>query len=585
MGQRLNIIIVAEGAIDENGHKISSNRLQHLVEDRLQYDTRITILGHVQRGGNPSAFDRILATRMGVEAVVAILDTTTNSEPSVISINGNKICRIPLKKSVELTSSIKDAYAKKDYECVMHLRGPNYVKNLNNYLMMSKLYMKCPSIHLDALHPKIYIVNVGAPACGINACVRSLTKLFILNKCIVYHVKNGLNGFIDNEIYTANWSNTNYWIHEGGSLLGTNRNTPKKIGIDVLAEKFKMRNINCLIIIGGYEAFLSVVQMEEARKDHSEFRIPIGIIPATISNNVPGTTLCIGSDTALNEITYTCDRLKQSATGTRKRVFIVETHGGFCGYLATMAGLSSGADAAYIFEKKIDVQDIKNDAEHLVQKMSEGTERGIILRCEKASKNYDIHFMRAIFEEIGQDSFDTRINVIGHIQQVLILHFAIGRSREALLYKYINRSGSLNTPAKIKITGRPSKLTCKERRRIIRKASKFVLSARDIRDELDLNSSGGSPSAFDRALASKFATFTVNFVMNLFKEKEIASNCDINSYEDSESAFIIGIESCTKATPVKIVYQNADNVHRIPKNQWWMCTQNLLRILAKHELC
>lgn len=63
----------------------------------------------------------------------------------------------------------------------------------------------------------------------------------------------------------------------------------------------------------------------------------------------------------------TCDRIKQSAAGTKRRVFIVETMGGYCGYLATMAGLAAGADAAYIFEEKISIKDLE------VSSSSDGT--------------------------------------------------------------------------------------------------------------------------------------------------------------------------------------------------------------------
>lgn len=62
VGQRLNIIIVAEGAIDRNGDPITAEQIKKVVVDNLQQDTRITVLGHVQRGGNPSAFDRILVS-------------------------------------------------------------------------------------------------------------------------------------------------------------------------------------------------------------------------------------------------------------------------------------------------------------------------------------------------------------------------------------------------------------------------------------------------------------------------------------------------------------------------------------------
>lgn len=83
------------------------------------------------------------------------------------------------------------------------------------------------------------------------------------------------------------------------------------------------------------------------------------MVPATVSNNVPGSDFSIGSDTALNTITDTCDSIKQSASGTKRRVFIIETMGGYCGYLANMGALAAGADAAYIFEEPFDIRDLQ----------------------------------------------------------------------------------------------------------------------------------------------------------------------------------------------------------------------------------
>lgn len=124
------------------------------------------------------------------------------------------------------------------------------------------------------------------------------------------------------------------------------------------------------------------LELVQAREKYEEMCIPMVVIPATVSNNVPGSDFSIGADTALNTITsvsswleqvgssaadhqnilsppQTCDRIKQSAAGTKRRVFIVETMGGYCGYLATMAGLAAGADAAYIFEEKFNIRDLE----------------------------------------------------------------------------------------------------------------------------------------------------------------------------------------------------------------------------------
>ncbi len=147
-------------------------------------------------------------------------------------------------------------------------------------------------------------------------------------------------------------------------------------------------------MIGGFEAFHSVLQLTEARDKYPEFRIPMVILPATISNNVPGTDFTLGADTALNEITEICDRIRQSAAGTKRRIFIVETMGGYCGYLATMAGLAGGCDAAYIHEEKFDINELLRHLDILKNKIIKGKiERGLILRNEKANENYTTDFI------------------------------------------------------------------------------------------------------------------------------------------------------------------------------------------------
>nr|KAF6374911.1 phosphofructokinase, muscle [Pipistrellus kuhlii] len=148
-----------------------------------------------------------------------------------------------------------------------------------------------------------------------------------------------------------------------------------------------------------------------------ELCIPFVIIPATVSNNVPGSDFSVGADTALNTICTTCDRIKQSAAGTKRRVFIIETMGGYCGYLATMAGLAAGADAAYIFEEPFTIRDLQANVEHLVQKMKTTVKRGLVLRNEKCNENYTTDFIFNLYSEEGKGIFDSRKNVLGHMQQ------------------------------------------------------------------------------------------------------------------------------------------------------------------------
>ena len=75
-----------------------------------------------------------------------------------------------------------------------------------------------------------------------------------------------------------------------------------------------------------------------------------------------------------------CDKIKLSATGTKKRVFVVETMGGYCGYLATLSALAGGADAAYIFEEEFGIKDLQGDVEHMKHKIEDGVQRGLFIR-------------------------------------------------------------------------------------------------------------------------------------------------------------------------------------------------------------
>ena len=137
-GQRLNIIIVSEGAIDREGHPITAEGVKKVVVDRLGMDTRVTVLGHVQRGGAPSAFDRLLGCRMGAESVLALVEAKPDTEPCVVTLVGNVAVRVPLMACVEKTQAVTKAMAEKNWELAIQLRGRSFTTNLQTYRMLSR---------------------------------------------------------------------------------------------------------------------------------------------------------------------------------------------------------------------------------------------------------------------------------------------------------------------------------------------------------------------------------------------------------------------------------------------------------------
>ncbi|XP_032359461.1 ATP-dependent 6-phosphofructokinase, platelet type isoform X8 [Etheostoma spectabile] len=411
--KRLNIIIVAEGAIDRNNAPITTDYVKDLVVKCLGFDTRVTILGHVQRGGTPSAFDRILASRMGVEAVLALLETTANTPACVVSLCGNQSVRLPLMECVQMTQEVQRAMDGKRFEEAVKLRGRSFENNLKTYKLLAH---RKPESELPVSNFNVAVLNVGAPAAGMNAAVRSAVRVGISEGHKMFAVSDGFEGFYKGQIKEIKWADVGGWTGQGGSLLGTKRTLPAK-HIDKIAEQMRMHNINALLIVGGFEGFLSLLELLTARGKYDEFCVPMVMVPATVSNNVPGSDLSIGADTALNAITTTCDRIKQSASGTKRRVFIIETMGGYCGYLASVGGLAAGADAAYIYEEPFDIRDLQANVEHLTEKMKTSIQRGLVLRNENCNENYTTDFIYQLYSEEGRGVFDSRKNVLGHMQQ------------------------------------------------------------------------------------------------------------------------------------------------------------------------
>nr|XP_021145685.1 ATP-dependent 6-phosphofructokinase, platelet type [Columba livia] len=384
--KRLNIIIVAEGAIDCHNKPITSEKVKDLVVQRLGFDTRVTILGHVQRGGTPSAFDRILASRMGVEAVLALLEATPATPACVVSLSGNQAVRLPLMECVQMTQEVQKAMDEGRFLEAVRLRGRSFENNLNTYKLLSH---KKPDAELPKTNFNVAVLNVGAPAAGMNAAVRAAVRVGITEGHKMFAVIDGFEGFARGKIKEISWGDVGGWTGQGGSILGTKRTLPAKY-LEKIADQMRTNNINALMVIGGFEAYESCLQLHEARSRFEEFCVPICVLPATISNNVPGTDFSIGTDTALNAIVETCDH---------------------------MGALAAGADAAYIFEEQFDIRELQANVEHLTEKMKTSIQRGLVLRNENCNENYTTDFIYQLYSEEGKGVFDCRKNVLGHMQQ------------------------------------------------------------------------------------------------------------------------------------------------------------------------
>jgi 6-phosphofructokinase 1 len=180
---------------------------------------------------------------------------------------------------------------------------------------------------------------MGAPAGGMNAATRTAVRYCIRQGHHPLAIHNGFRGLLDDNVNEFSWLGVDAWMARGGSELGTNRTLPS-FDLGGVAAKFQEYRFDALMMIGGFEAFTALLELEEGRKHYPAFHIPMVHLPATISNNVPLTEYSLGSDTSLNALVDACDAIKQSASASRNRVFVIETQGGKCGYIASMGALA-----------------------------------------------------------------------------------------------------------------------------------------------------------------------------------------------------------------------------------------------------
>ncbi|KAK9454315.1 phosphofructokinase-domain-containing protein [Dipodascopsis uninucleata] len=419
-GKRKTIVIVAEGAIDDNLTPITAGTVKDLLVEKLGLDTRITTLGHVQRGGTAVAFDRLLSTLQGVDAVDAVLESTPSTPSPMIGITENKISRKPLMESVALTKSVAAAIDSKNFDKAMSLRDTEFAEYLQAFRSTTMIDNELELLPIEK-RLNIAIINVGAPAGGMNAATRAAACYCLSRGHKPFAIHNGFTGLIQHDsVRELNWLDVDNWVIRGGSEIGTNRNLPD-VDIGLVAYHFQKHSFDGLMIVGGFEAFMSLYQLEQARASYPAFRIPMTCLPATISNNVPGTEYSIGSDTCLNALVDYCDAIKQSANASRRRVFVVEVQGGRSGYIASYAGLCVGALAVYTPEKGINLKMLEKDIEHLRENFAqdEGKNRAgkLILRNEKASKIYTTELIADIIRDEAAGRFEARTANPGHVQQ------------------------------------------------------------------------------------------------------------------------------------------------------------------------
>ena len=412
-GRRHSVVIVAEGAHDSANRPISSEHVRQLLEERLGEDVRVTILGHVQRGGAPSAFDRSMSSILGHAAVEEVLAATPQSVPQLLGIRDNRVAKVPLMECVARTRELAERIAARDHDTALMMRGNSYTEMIHVFRSISRAL---PSPQTRRRPARIALLNVGGLAPGMNAIAGAAVRLGLDRGYTMLGIDGSFRGLMDGDVRELEWGDVEGWSSLGGAELGISRHVPTVEDLDAIGRGLEDQRVHGLLIIGGWDAFEAAHTMDRERERYPAFDIPTICLPATIDNNIPNSELSVGADSALNLIVDSIDRVRQAGTASR-RCFVVETMGGFCGYLALLGGLSGGAVRVYLHEEGITLKELAHDVERMVESFRAGQRRFLTVLNERASPMYTSEFLCRLFEQESQGLFDARELVLGQTQQ------------------------------------------------------------------------------------------------------------------------------------------------------------------------
>lgn len=263
---------------------------------------------------------------------------------------------------------------------------------------------------------KIGILTAGGDCPGINAAIRGVAKAAILGHSMeIVGINDGFLGLINKDYVSLNEYNLSGILTLGGTILGTSREKPYKkkkdekesSKVDIILKNYKEAKFDAIVCIGGNGT------MKTASILAKEGMNVVGI-PKTIDNDVWGTDITFGFDSAVNIATEAIDRLHTTAN-SHKRIMVIEVMGHKVGWISLFSGIAGGGDIVLIPEIKFNEDIICNYLEHrsLIQKkysiivVAEGIET-------KDNMKAGEYIAKVIQEKID---YDTRVTVLGYIQR------------------------------------------------------------------------------------------------------------------------------------------------------------------------
>jgi len=255
---------------------------------------------------------------------------------------------------------------------------------------------------------KIGVFTSGGDSPGMNAAIRSVVRTCAYLNVECTGIYRGYQGMIEGDFKTMDARSVNNIINKGGTILKSARckEFRTKEGRKKAYEQLKAEGIDAFVVIGGDGSFTGAMIFNQ------EFNFPVIGIPGTIDNDIFGTTVTLGFDTALNTVVEAIDKIRDTAS-SHNRLFFVEVMGRDVGHLALNAGVGAGAEEILIPEENLGRERL---LESLKRSKKSGKSSSIVIVAEGDKTGKNIFELKDYVEENFPD-YDVRVSVLGHMQR------------------------------------------------------------------------------------------------------------------------------------------------------------------------
>jgi 6-phosphofructokinase 1 len=252
---------------------------------------------------------------------------------------------------------------------------------------------------------RIAVMTSGGDAPGMNAAVRAVVRTGIEHGLEVWGIRQAYAGLLNGDMQLMQSRDVSGILQRGGTILQTARNEEFKTpaGQQKAIRRLEERGIDAVVVIGGDGSLRGAMAMHR-------LGVPVMGIPGSIDNDIWGTNMSIGVDTALNTILDALDRLRDTAT-SHNRGFVIEVMGRNCGYLALMGGILGGAEVIITPEQAPSLEQV---ADALKDAYKRGKSHAIAVIAEGAPYRTTQLADYLNHQDVG---FEIRLTILGHTQR------------------------------------------------------------------------------------------------------------------------------------------------------------------------